>query len=193
MYIERKEICIWGGKKWNSHPKWKERQGHALKRVKLSAAYLNGSQFQVFDSLSPGSALTVPEPTNVSIWDRSWLRRVWSHLKFILTRSHEVSTRHDSFNLVVLSHSLSDFSQFSFLFLPFSFLFVCFRCTCHFIFSDLTLWDHSGRPALAWKCPYKSPAALFIFKLPALCIFFLCLSTARVFICIPTFFFTKKK
>lgn len=79
-----------------------------MKRVKWSAAYLKGSQTQVFDFLSPCSALTVPEPTNVSIWDRGWLTRVRSHLKFSLTycRSQKTRVRHDSFNLVVLSRSL---------------------------------------------------------------------------------------
>lgn len=56
-------------------PNWKDRQGQAVKRVKWSADYLNGSQTEDFDSFSPCSALTVPESTNVLICDRRKISR----------------------------------------------------------------------------------------------------------------------
>lgn len=137
---ERGKRYVYEEEKWNRHPKWKGRQGQQWKgwnRVQLIWMALI---LKSFDSLSPYSALTVPEPTNASIWDGDWLKSEWSHLKFSPTYCHSQETRvkHDSFNLVVLSHS------------PI----VCFSHTCHFlaIFLPSEPRSYIMRPHLwAWK------------------------------------------
>lgn len=120
-----------------------------------------------------------------------WVKRVWSHLKFSPTycRSQKTRVRHDSFNSVVLSHSLIVLFFFS-LPLPLLCLFqphLSFHCYFWYpVIWDLTLWDRtSGHPVLAWKCPLQSPVAVFLFNPQAL-LHFLTLSSHGLCVVLQT-------